>query len=133
MNKRVAWMALTVWFLFSGCGGRDAELPARYRRLKVPDGLLASAAARTRGRTLFRQHCAICHGVRGDGRGIRSEGLDPAPMDFTNPRWRESVARRRVFYWIRNGVPGTAMPAWRIFDDGETWDLVAYVLSAGQS
>ncbi len=126
-------MTLAMWLLFSGCGGRDADLPAHYRNLTVPNGLLASAAGRERGRALFLRHCAICHGVHADGHGVRSEGLDPAPMDFTNPRWRESVTPRHVFYWIQNGVPGSAMPAWKIFDEHETWALVAYVLSAGKT
>lgn len=126
-------MVLAIWCLFSGCGGRDADLPARYRKLEVPENLLASEAARTHGRVLFLEHCAICHGVRGDGRGIRSEGLDPAPTDFTNPRWHESVTSRHVFYWIGNGVPGTAMPKWKIFGQHETWELVAYVMSIGKS
>lgn len=118
---------------FSGCGGPDADLPAPYRNLPVPGRLLASSAARERGRALFLRHCAICHGVQADGHGIRGEGLNPAPTDFTNPVFHESVTPRHVFYWIRNGVPQTAMPAWRIFDDHQTWELVAYVLSAGKT
>ncbi len=120
-----------MWLLFSGCGGPDADLPGRYRSLAVPDQLLASVAARERGRALFLQHCAICHGLHADGRGIRSEGLDPAPADFTNPEFHESVTPRQIFYWIQNGVPGTAMPAWKIFSDRETWELAAYILSVG--
>jgi mono/diheme cytochrome c family protein len=126
-------MTLATWLLFSGCGGPDADLPAHYRHLTVPAELLASRVARERGRALFLRHCAICHGVHADGRGIRSEGLDPAPMDFTNPEFSKSVSPRRVFYWIRNGVPGTAMPAWKIFSDRETWELAAYVLSVGKA
>lgn len=126
-------MMLATWLLFSGCGGPDADLPAHYRNLTVPGELLASEAARERGHALFLKHCAICHGVHGDGRGIRSEGLDPAPMDFTNPEFSKSVTPRQVFYWIQNGVPGTAMPAWKIFTDRETWELAAYVLSVGKT
>jgi high-affinity iron transporter len=126
-------MTLATSLVFSGCGGRDADVPARYRNLAVPAERLASNAARAHGRALFLEHCAICHGVNADGHGIRAEGLSPSPVDFTNPGWRESVGPRRVFSWIREGVPGTAMPSWDILDDRQTWDLVAYLLSVGKS
>lgn len=124
---------MTVLLALSACGGPSGELPARYRDLRVPDGLLASAPARERGRGLFLQHCAICHGVSANGRGQRSEGLNPPPMDFTNPDWSTSVTPKDVFLFIHEGVPGTAMPAWKTLDERQTWDLVAYVLSVGKS
>jgi len=34
-----------------------------------------------------------------------------------------------VYFVIREGVSGTAMPAWAGLNPKETWDLVAYVLS----
>jgi hypothetical protein len=36
-----------------------------------------------------------------------------------------------VFYVIREGVHGTAMPSWKALPDDAIWDLVAYVLSVG--
>lgn len=35
-----------------------------------------------RGRLAYEQHCAQCHGERGDGRGPSALGLEPAPRDF---------------------------------------------------
>jgi mono/diheme cytochrome c family protein len=34
-----------------------------------------------------------------------------------------------IYYIIREGKRGTAMPSWKVLDEDETWDLVAYVLS----
>jgi mono/diheme cytochrome c family protein len=36
-----------------------------------------------------------------------------------------------VYYAIREGVHGTAMPSWKSLPDEDIWDLVAYVLSVG--
>ncbi len=36
---------------------------------------------------------------------------------------------KRAFYVIREGVRGTPMPAWKILNEDQSWDLVAYVLS----
>ncbi|HLK10612.1 MAG TPA: cytochrome c [Candidatus Binatia bacterium] len=119
------------WLASSGCSGGDRDLPAIYRRLPVPAARLASPAARRRGAALFAEHCALCHGERGDGRGVRHEGLSTAPRDFTDPAWQQRTSPRRAFFAIREGVPGTAMPSWRALDDAQTWDLVARVLSFG--
>ena len=118
--------------LLSGCGNKDSGLPRPYRDLAVPESTLASARARARGRKLFLINCAICHGTQADGHGIRIEGLDPRPPDFTSSGWRSQITPRHAFYSIRNGVRGTAMASWNTFSDEETWELVAYVLSVAQ-
>jgi mono/diheme cytochrome c family protein len=37
-----------------------------------------------------------------------------------------------VFFLVREGVPGTPMPAWSWLSDDETWDVVAYVLTLAE-
>lgn len=119
-----SWSALAVW----ACSGPDADLPPRYREVAVPEQRLASAAAREHGRQLYLANCALCHGERADGHGQR-QLLSSRPADFTSKIWRRSVTPRKVFYVLREGVHGTAMPAWPTLGEDETWDLVAYVLS----
>ena len=114
---------------FSACRGRDEGLPGRYGDVAVPEAALASKEASNRGRALFLEHCALCHGERADGRGVRREGLTSPPRDFTDPGWRLRTSPRRVFYTIREGVRGTAMPAWAALGDSDVWDLVAYLRS----
>jgi mono/diheme cytochrome c family protein len=116
----------------SGCRDADRDLPPDYRRLAVPQALLASEAARARGRALYLEHCALCHGERADGRGVRREGLAQPPADFTSPAWRRRTSPRRAYFVIREGVRGTPMPSWKALDEAQTWDLVAYVLSTSE-
>jgi high-affinity iron transporter len=118
-----------MWAGLAGCRDRDADLPAAYRDLAVPEQRLASQGARDRGRRLFLEHCALCHGEAGDGRGVRREGLNPPPRNFTDRAWRRHTSPRRVYFAIREGVRGTPMPSWKALDENDTWDLVAYVLS----
>jgi mono/diheme cytochrome c family protein len=124
---------LTLPLVFSACSGADTELPSGYRGIAVPEAGLRSAEARQRGRGLFEAHCALCHGVRGDGRGARSEGLSRPPADFTDLAWRRRTTPRRVFFAVREGVRGTPMPSWKSLDESEAWDLVAYVLSIAEA
>lgn len=114
------------------CRGGDGDLPRAYRGLAVPTARLSTVEAREQGRALFLEHCALCHGDRGDGRGVRRQGLSSQPRDFTDPAWRARTSPRHVFYAIREGSPGTAMPAWKVLDDGQTWDLAAYLLAVAE-
>ena len=121
-------MALTL----VGCADADRDLPRAYRRLEVPEVVLSSAEARTRGHKLFLERCALCHGERGDGHGPRTEGLTRMPRDFTNAEWRRSTSPRRVFFAIREGLSGTPMPEWKSLSEQDAWDMTAYVLSLGE-
>jgi mono/diheme cytochrome c family protein len=125
----IALALLCAW----GCSRSGAALPPAYRDLDVPEERLASAQARERGRALFAEHCALCHGERADGRGARREGLSTRPRDFTDPAWRRQTSPRAVFVAIREGVSGTPMPSWKSLDVDQTWDIVAFLLSIGNA
>ena len=132
MRRLFPW-ALLMSLVSPACADADRDLPRPYRRLEVPATHLASSEARRRGRAMFVESCALCHGERGDGHGIRREGLTRPPRDFTDPAWRQSTSPRRVFFAIREGIKGTAMPPWRNLSDQDVWDLTAYVLSLGEA
>jgi high-affinity iron transporter len=120
-----------MWLVSPGCADVDSDLPREYRRIDVPTAQLASAEARAQGRTLFQQHCALCHGERGDGLGVRREGLTSPPRNFTDPAWRASTSPRRVFFAIREGLRGTPMPGWKSLTERDAWDMTAFLLSLG--
>ena len=130
--RRLLPTALLMWLALPGCADVDRDLPRPYRTTDVPAARLASDAARSKGRVLFLEHCALCHGDRGDGQGLRREGLSQPPRNFTNRTWQENTSPRRVFFAIREGVEGTAMPAWKSLSTDDAWDLTAYVLSLGE-
>jgi high-affinity iron transporter len=132
MRLLLPW-ALSMSLVSLGCADIDRDLPGPYARLAVPTAVLASSEARLRGQATFMQYCALCHGERGDGHGLRREGLTRAPRDFTYPPWRQSTTPRRVFFVIREGVEGTAMPGFPNLSEQEAWDLTAYVLSLGET
>jgi high-affinity iron transporter len=123
---------LAVSLGLSACSDPDRDLPAGYRAIPVPHERLRSAEARARGRALFQQHCALCHGARADGRGLRREGLSKTPADFTDPAWRQRATPRRIYHAIREGVAGTPMPSWKALEPSEAWDLVAFLLTVSE-
>ena len=82
--------------------------PRRTRPLGDAPALPANAAAAT-GERLWRDHCAGCHGVDGEGDGSAAEWLRPAPINLTVRRYD----RDHLGDILWNGVHNTAMPAWR--------------------
>ena len=72
------------------------------------------------GRALFRSNCAFCHG--GDARGGRGPNLVSAPL----AHGESDDAIKTV---IREGVPGTAMPAFSEFTPEELANIVSYLKS----
>jgi mono/diheme cytochrome c family protein len=95
------------------------------RRVEAPK---RDALAIERGRRLFVENCSICHG-RGDGHGIRNQGLFPRPPDFTDAQWQHTHPEGEVSKSIREGVTGTAMPSWRALGEQQIRDLAAFVKS----
>jgi len=91
--------------------------------------MLASREAKQVGSVIFAANCVICHGINGDGRGQRREGINPPAANLTLPPWSDAPAAGRTFLAIRNGAPGTAMPSWSILNDQQIWGLVAYIVS----
>lgn len=130
--RRLLVIGLLMWLVSPACADVDGDLPRAYRRIEVPSVLLASVEARARGGRLFREYCALCHGERGDGRGVRREGLTRPPRDFTDPGWRAPTSPQRVFFAIREGLQGTPMPGWKALSEEDGWDMTAYVLSLGE-
>lgn len=81
----------------------------------------------TSGAQLFDTFCVSCHGKDLDGRGQVSGMLDPLPRDFSKHQFVSSYESRFVDS-IREGVKGTAMPAWKeILSDAEIAKLIVFI------
>ena len=75
-RKLPAGIALfTVSLVISGCE-REAAPPRR------PDCWLRARRSKP-ARSIYAANCAICHGVNGDGRGQRREGMNPPPANLS--------------------------------------------------
>ena len=83
---------------------------------------------------LYREHCVQCHGISGDGRGPTAAFLNPYPRDFRAGKFKfKSTPLRQhptdsdLVHVIRNGIPGTGMPAFQTLSVQEVAALVDYV------
>jgi mono/diheme cytochrome c family protein len=73
-----------------------------------------------------RYSCSTCHGRMGNGRGPMSAHFTPPPRNLACIR-TTNIAEGQVFWTIKNGSPGTDMPAHKNFSDEQIWQIVAYI------
>ena len=70
--------------------------------------------------------CPLCHGHQGGGDGFMSEGLTPKPRNFTDFNTMSRLSDMTMSHSIKNGIPGTAMPAWNLTDK-QVNDVIGYI------
>ena len=74
-----------------------------------------------RGMAVFAANCTTCHGAAGDGSGLAGAA------DFADVAFMRSRTPTDFFKSIRDGVDGTAMPAWGgQLSEMEIWDVLYY-------
>lgn len=124
--------ALIMSLALSACSAQDDRAAVDYSTIEIPVDRLASDDTRDRGRALFQKKCALCHGIRADGNGVRRKGLSSTPANFQSTDWRAGTSPREVYMVLSEGKRGTSMPAWPTLSDEEKWEVVAYVLSVAE-
>lgn len=107
------------------------QAPAEWYQRVNP--LESNRSNRRAGRELYEElsnpGCTVCHGEDGDGRGRLAGQFDPPPRNFACAATVEGIPDGQLFWIIKNGSPGTAMPSFAYFDDDEIWQLVIYLRS----
>src|SRR5208337_3394143 len=73
----------------------------------------------TRGKQTFASTCANCHGLDGRG-GERAPSIaDSAKV--------QKLSDSQIVRIVENGIPGTAMPAFRSLSNADVKNLVTYL------
>jgi mono/diheme cytochrome c family protein len=82
------------------------------------------------GQKLYAQHCAACHGVRGDGQGSAALYLYPKPRNFQIGKFRlistpnGVPSRADLAAVLLRGMPGSSMPPWGHLPDEQREALI---------
>jgi mono/diheme cytochrome c family protein len=89
-------------------------------------------------RGLYRQHCAHCHGVTGDGQGPTASFLNPYPRDYRLGQFKFKLTDTGGVYkkpskadlktTLLEGIPGTAMPSFRVLAGTDIDQMIDYVI-----
>lgn len=83
-------------------------LPIDVRTLRNP--FPPDVGSLIRGRAIYEQQCASCHGAGGRGDGPLAPSLRPRPADF-RVHMAAGHSDGELYTWLSKGVPGTAMGA----------------------
>ena len=83
---------------------------------------------------LYREHCAHCHGVTGDGMGPTAAFLNPYPRDyrpgvfkFKSTERADKPTHADMLRILRNGIAGTSMPSFALLSEPKIEALAEYV------
>ena len=91
--------------------------------------------ASQKGKEVYENSCAHCHGTEGRGDGSASENLLPKPRDFTRGLYKirsteagQLPTDQDLFDIITEGMPGSSMPGWEAaLSADDRWEVVAYI------
>ncbi len=102
----------------------SASVYAKHDVAPRVDGL---SARERRGAALFQANFAFCHGADGTGKNWIGQFMEPKARDLTQYTPR-SMPAARLRATIREGLPGTSMPAWKsVLRPAEIDAIGAYV------
>ena len=109
---------------------KTAQAPGEIRQLVNP--LKFSSENIDAGKELYQDKvkavaCASCHGDEGDGLGPMANMFNPQPRNFTCVETMNRLEDGQLFWIIKNGSPGTSMPAFEKLEDKQVWQLVSYL------
>jgi mono/diheme cytochrome c family protein len=101
----------------------------------LPSPLSLAAQDTTRGKAVYVKWCAGCHGDGGAGDGPAADAMLPRPRNFTGAIYKirttasgQLPTDRDLMRAIDEGLPGSAMPAWKDRLSGaERRDVMAYL------
>ena len=104
-------------------------------RFPFPVSRVLTAQDTTKGKAVYVKWCAGCHGDGGAGDGPAASHMLPRPRDFTGAIYKirttasgQLPTDQDVLRSIDEGLPGTAMPAWKDrLSERERRDVLAYL------
>lgn len=87
-------------------------------------------ADQRQGERLFQDNCAFCHAADGTGKNWIGRFMQPHARDLTDPDFMRGMTRAKLVNRIRDGMPGTSMPAWGSVLDSKQIEAVADYIDA---
>lgn len=131
---RLAALVLACGALLTGCKSGeevDTSKPSRFGfQTSIQNSLLAE------GKLHYDRYCVGCHGDKGDGNGAAAVFLNPKPRNFIKAEFKFSSTRSGQLptdadlkRTLRNGLRGSAMPAFNLLPDRSIEALIVYLKS----
>lgn len=73
---------------------------------------------------LYRQHCAMCHGLMDQPQSATAKGMFPKPPELVHDKGVTDDPPGETYWKIANGIRLTGMPAYgKSLSDKEMWQI----------
>jgi mono/diheme cytochrome c family protein len=111
-------------------------MPVEATEAEIIEGALPYIMPQTpsyeRGKLVYLQYCAHCHGLGGQGDGWDGEYLDVLPANFTDPNLR-GMSDGDYYARVSFGIQNSAMPTWGEFlPENQRWDVIRFIQESFQ-
>jgi thiosulfate dehydrogenase len=159
MSSRLGWFVLGIVaalvgmgagaYLFIRAGGMPMDTSAKPLPLEktvarmalrasigiaatVKDPLPVDEANMRAGADLFKEHCAVCHGLPGKPQTFISEGMFPSPPQLFEQDDMVTRHPEGITYWkVSHGIRLSGMPAFGSnLSDTQRWQITMLVSHA---
>lgn len=112
------------------------DYPATARQVIPPIDpatvMTPNPALMARGKAVYAQTCATCHGVDGKGDGPGGTGLTPKPRNFTvKAAWKNGTRVEDIYKTLEEGIKGSSMVSYAYLSKKDRMALAHVVQSLG--
>lgn len=108
----------------------DDEYGGVFALHNTPPRLTGLSRVQRRGEKLYQANCAFCHAADGTGGNWIGRFVEPNASDLTR-HTEATLPPARLREIIREGLPGTSMPAWQaVLKPAQVEAVGAYVVRA---
>ncbi len=144
LKENDVWNIITFLYDYTGHVPRTWELEKKDDKQKQQEQKLKSKSAKLDEKAIdaiYTKRCSQCHGQEGDGVGPATEFMYPKPRDFTLGTFKYKTTHADDEFptdddlrkTIMQGLPGTAMPAWKsILKPAEVDGLILKIKKFGE-
>jgi mono/diheme cytochrome c family protein len=75
------------------------------------------------GAKLYREHCAVCHGLPGQPETPTAKGMYPPPPQLFHEHGVTDDPVTQTYWKVTNGIRLTGMPAFSTLSDTDRWQV----------
>jgi len=85
-----------------------------------------------KGKVIYENNCAACHGAEGKGDGVAAQALDPKPRNLSNVEFTSSVTNEHLYKVISEGGGAVGLsplmaPWGGVLSEADIWDVIAFI------
>ena len=85
------------------------------------------------GARIYREHCAVCHGVAGKDQTAIAKGMFPHPPQLFKGKGVTDDTVGETYWRTANGIRLTGMPGFRgAISEAELWQVSLVLVNAGK-